>query len=82
MIKTMLLTGLMSVLVAASTTAFAASTNGSSKFAPGQEAKRHAPGSVGGPGASGYAPGRIYNKMDKKSVPGHPGASGYAPGHR
>lgn len=82
MIKTILLTGLMSVLVAASTTAFAASTSGSSKFAPGQEVNSHAKGNVGGPGASGYAPGRIYNSTGKKSVPGHPGASGYAPGQR
>ena len=82
MMKTIVLTGLMSVLVAASSSAFAAGMSGSSKFAPGQEAKHHAPGGVGGPGASGYAPGRIYNHSGKKSVPGHPGASGYAPGQR
>jgi hypothetical protein len=82
MIKTILLTGLMSVLVAASSSAFAAGTQGSSRFAPGQEVKHHAPCSMNGPGASGCAPGRIYNQMGKKSVPGHPGASGYAPGQR
>jgi hypothetical protein len=81
MIKTILLTGLVSTLVASSS-AFAAGTNGSSRFAPGQEVKHHARGSVGGPGASGYAPGRIYNDTGKKSVKGHPGASGYAPGQR
>lgn len=79
MIKTILLTGLTAALVAASSSAFAA---GSSKFAPGQEVKHHAPGSVGGPGASGYAPGRIYNRTGKRSLRGHPGASGYAPGQR
>jgi hypothetical protein len=78
MIKTILLTGLVSTLVASSS-AFAAGTNGSSRFAPGQEVKHHARGSVG---ASGYAPGRIYNDTGKKSVKGHPGASGYAPGQR
>lgn len=82
MIKAILLTGLMSALVAASSSAFAAGMNGSSRFAPGQEVKHHAPGSVGGPGASGYAPGRIYNRTGKRSRPGHPGASGYAPGQR
>jgi hypothetical protein len=80
MIKTILLTGLMSVLVAASSSAFAA--GGSSKFAPGQEVKHGAGCSKMGPGASGCAPGRIYNRSGKKSVPGHPGASGYAPGQR
>ena len=35
MIKTILLTGLVSALVAASSSAFAAGTNGSSRFAPG-----------------------------------------------
>ena len=82
MIKTILLTGLMSAVVAASSSAFAAGANGSSKYAPGQEMKSHAKGNVGGPGASGYAPGRIYNSTGKKSLKGHPGASGYAPGQR
>lgn len=80
MMKTMLLTGLMSVLVAASSTAFAAGMHGSSKFAPGHE-RGTACGKMG-PGASGCAPGQIYNRSGKKSLPGHPGASGYAPGQR
>ncbi len=66
-----------SFLLAAST-AFAA--EGVSTSTPGHEAKTHARGSVGGPGASGYAPGRKYVKHHHKAVRGHPGASGYAPG--
>jgi hypothetical protein len=53
--------------------AFAA---GKSKFAPGHEMRP-----TGTHGASFNAPGRMYLRAGKKSVPGHPGASGYAPGH-
>jgi hypothetical protein len=50
--------------------AFAA---GASSFAPGREMHgRH--------GASANAPGHMYLRAGKKSLPGHPGASGYAPG--
>jgi hypothetical protein len=53
--------------------AFAA---GASKYAPG-----HKPHHMfGTPGASHNAPGHMYLRAGKKSIPGHPGASGYAPG--
>lgn len=81
MIKTILLTAAIS-LVAASAPAFAASMHGSSKFAPGQEVRHGARCGKMGPGASGCAPGRLYNRAGKRSLPGHPGASGYAPGQR
>jgi hypothetical protein len=59
-------------LLAVTDVAFAA---GASKFAPGRETRMS-----GTHGASFNAPGRMYLRAGKKSLPGHPGASGYAPG--
>ena len=74
--KTLVLTGLMSVVIAVSSSAFAAGQ----KYAPGQEFKS-GPTHPGYPGASYYAPGREMQRHAPGSV-GGPGASGYAPGHR
>jgi hypothetical protein len=75
MIKTIVLTGLMSAVLAASSSAFAAGQ----KYAPGQEVKTG--GSHGSPGASYYAPG---HEMQRRAPCSHngPGASGCAPGRR
>jgi hypothetical protein len=77
-------------LLVASSSAFAAGGHGAggspaigaSSLAPGHEIKTDAPGSVGGPGASGYAPGRQYIDSGRTTIGGSPGASGYAPGIR
>ena len=77
-------------LLVASSSAFAAGGHGlggspsmgASSLAPGHEIKTQGTtGSswVGGPGASGYAPGRQYNQGVQSTISG-PGASGFAPG--
>jgi hypothetical protein len=73
MIKTVVLGGLISVVIAASPSAFAAGQ----KYAPGHEAK----GTHGSPGASYNAPGHEMQRNAPCSRKG-PGASGCAPGQR
>ena len=46
---------------------------------PGHEMQTHQAGSLGGPGASGYAPG--HEVQNARSPAATPGASSYAPGH-
>ena len=87
MTKMSLLCAAVLGLLVASSSAFAAGKGGSlgigaSSLAPGHEIKTDAPGSVGGPGASGYAPGRQYIDSGRTTIGGNPGASGYAPGIR
>jgi len=77
MIKICTLAALVAAL-AANSTAFARDL-GTSYNAPGQKFHRQARGSVGGPGASGYAPGRQYVTSGHRSIHHEPGASGYAP---
>jgi hypothetical protein len=53
---------------------------GASSISPGHEIKTAPPSgpTAGFPGASGYAPGRLYNET--RTTTGSPGASIYAPG--
>jgi hypothetical protein len=66
----------MAFLAGMSASSFA--QNSASSASPGHKMQRNAKGSVGGPGASGYAPGHMMQQKGSKK--GTTGASGYAPG--
>ena len=92
MTKILSCAAVLGLLVASSSSVLAAGRGGSmgaSSFSPGHEVKTGGVNtggtsvtSVGGPGASGYAPGRQY--IEDRTTGGttgtHPGASVYAPG--
>jgi hypothetical protein len=76
MIKFLTMPALVTLLLVASSAAFARGM-GASSFAPGRETRVS-----GTHGASAKAPGRLFLSSGRHSLPGHPGASGFAPGHR
>jgi hypothetical protein len=85
MTKILSCAAVVGLLVASSSSVFAKGPGGgASSFSPGQKfgAADHNPPTTGPtagfPGASGYAPGRLYNET--RTTTGSPGASIYAPG--
>ena len=84
MTKILSCAAVVGLLVASSSSVFAKGPGGgmgASNFAPGHEIKSSPPTgpTAGYPGASGYAPGRIYIGNDKPTN-ASPGASVYSPG--
>lgn len=83
MIKVLSCAAVLGLLVASSSSVLAKGGGmggGASSFSPGHRAVGGPPTSgptAGFPGASGYAPGRVYNENGRTT--GH-GASVYAPG--
>jgi hypothetical protein len=73
----MLKTIIVAATVALTGTAYAQSTQNSSKYAPGQQ--MHKAKKSTAPGASEYAPGPKMQNAKKSTAPG---ASEYAPGHQ
>jgi hypothetical protein len=81
------LAAVVTVLAVASSAADAkgpggAPSGGASSVSPGQQFRANGPvtsGPTAGPGASGYAPGRLYIGNGGPTT-GSPGASVYAPG--
>lgn len=71
----MLKTLIIAATVALTGAAYAQSTQGSSKYAPGQKMHKN---DKSAPGASEYAPGQRMHNANKSA----PGASEYAPGHQ
>jgi hypothetical protein len=94
MTKILSCAAVLGLLVASSSSVFAGGRGGSigaSSFSPGHEFRTSPSGtSVGGPGASGYAPGRQHledrnesptaRETDRDPTATGPGASVYAPG--
>lgn len=74
-------------LLVASSSAFAGGHGGlgggASSISPGDKFRDNGPPTsgptAGFPGASGYAPGRLFNEGARPTISG-PGASGFAPG--
>jgi hypothetical protein len=82
MTKILSCAAVVGLLVASSSGVLARAGGGASSISPGQQFRSGGPQTVGPtagyPGASGYAPVRLY--LGNRTTHGSPGASIYAPG--